>query len=380
MKRILAAFLTIAMVLICIPVFAYEVSPKAIDEPERDPHGIGADLSAVNAPYLLQGGTLSTTDFLTIDDISSHTITVINFWSQSCPYCLPEMPYFQYVHDTYPDVLVVGCGSTLISGSQSGEANYFFGHGYTYMSVFQDTVLRNYHLSNGYLPQTIIVDSNGIVIDLIEGATTQAALEAKVLKWLGYYSDTYYDVSFVCGVTGEVFATQSVHAGYQPTYPSSSEVPQVEGYSFSGWSPSTPPYVIGPTTITANYIPSNFFVKFYDSIDGTLIKTKTVPYGSPVEPPTPPVHPGYVFVGWDHDLSCITENLNVYTIYEGGGAGGDVDGDGEVTAADALIALRASMDMQELTPEQIEQADVDVDGDITAADALLILRMSMGIN
>lgn len=53
---------------------------------------------------------------------------------------------------------------------------------------------------------------------------------------------------------------------------------------------------------------------------------------------------------------------------------------GVVEATDALLALRYSMEMIALTPLQIEIGDMDNDGDISAADALVILRMSMGIN
>lgn len=381
MKRVLALALVALMLAVIVPVYARETEVPAAGETRALP--VGMDISDVNAPYITAGGQASTTDFLTAADFAANTVIVINAWDAMCGPCTSEMPAFQQIHEEYQDrgVLVVGVCTTWIGATYAQDYNYLQSMGYTYINVKLESVFTQAFSYYNFLPQTIIVNSEGIVIDIIAGSTNYNSLKSKVEQWLGYYSDTYYDVDFVCGVTGEVFLTQSVHAGYQPTYPSSSEVPQVEGYSFSGWNPSTPPYISGPTTITANYIPRNFFVKFYDSIDGTLIKTKTVPYGSPVEPPTPPVHPGYVFVGWDHDLSCITENLNVYTIYSAsGGAGGDVDGDGEVTAADALIALRASMDMQELTPEQIEQADVDGDGDITAADALLILRMSMGIN
>ena len=59
---------------------------------------------------------------------------------------------------------------------------------------------------------------------------------------------------------------------------------------------------------------------------------------------------------------------------------GDVDGDGEITANDALLALRASVGVAELTPGQFARADVDADGSITANDALEILRYSVGFN
>ena len=58
---------------------------------------------------------------------------------------------------------------------------------------------------------------------------------------------------------------------------------------------------------------------------------------------------------------------------------GDLDGDGDITANDALMILRASVERETLTPEQTALADVDGDGDITANDALAVLRYSVGM-
>lgn len=59
---------------------------------------------------------------------------------------------------------------------------------------------------------------------------------------------------------------------------------------------------------------------------------------------------------------------------------GDVDDDGNVTANDALMILRASVGMDELPPEKITIADIDGDERITANDALEVLHMSVGAN
>ena len=56
----------------------------------------------------------------------------------------------------------------------------------------------------------------------------------------------------------------------------------------------------------------------------------------------------------------------------------DNDGDGNITANDALMILRASVGMETLTPEQSALADVDGDGSVTANDALAVLRYSIG--
>ncbi|MBR5423308.1 MAG: hypothetical protein IK108_04780 [Clostridia bacterium] len=60
---------------------------------------------------------------------------------------------------------------------------------------------------------------------------------------------------------------------------------------------------------------------------------------------------------------------------------GDVDGDGRVTAADARLALRASVGLEKYTAgsAKFTAADYNSDGRITAEDARAILRISVGL-
>ncbi len=57
---------------------------------------------------------------------------------------------------------------------------------------------------------------------------------------------------------------------------------------------------------------------------------------------------------------------------------GDVNGDGQVNAADALEVLRFAVHKGELSDEAQTAAEVSGDGAINAADALLILRQAVG--
>ena len=59
---------------------------------------------------------------------------------------------------------------------------------------------------------------------------------------------------------------------------------------------------------------------------------------------------------------------------------GDVDGDGDITANDALAILRQSVGLENFDENKLLLADVDGDGDITANDALEVLRYSVGLS
>lgn len=60
---------------------------------------------------------------------------------------------------------------------------------------------------------------------------------------------------------------------------------------------------------------------------------------------------------------------------------GDVSGDGEVTAEDARLALRAAVGLETFAAgsTQFLAADATKDGAITAEDARLILRAAVGL-
>lgn len=59
---------------------------------------------------------------------------------------------------------------------------------------------------------------------------------------------------------------------------------------------------------------------------------------------------------------------------------GDADTDGEITAADARIALRLSVGLEKSNQNFIKICDADRNGRVEAADARLILRASVGLD
>ena len=81
----------------------------------------------------------------------------------------------------------------------------------------------------------------------------------------------------------------------------------------------------------------------------------------------------------DSGTSSDTDNTTTHDTHKPIGALGDVDGDGDITANDALTILRASIGLAKLSPDETKLADADGDGSITANDALAVLRYSVGI-
>lgn len=91
-----------------------------------------------------------------------------------------------------------------------------------------------------------------------------------------------------------------------------------------------------------------------------------------------------VYFAWRHHNCADVWTLRLDTISVSAPGGsvvtpedGDVNGDGVLTSADALLTLRAALGAVELTPEEATIADIDGSGAVTAVDALIILRMSL---
>ena len=73
-------------------------------------------------------------------------------------------------------------------------------------------------------------------------------------------------------------------------------------------------------------------------------------------------------------------HLSTYVLAEVEFSVGDLDGDGEITVSDALVALRVAAKIVEQTDEALTIGDVDGDGSITVSDALAILRVAAKIS
>ena len=168
---------------------------------------------------------------------------------------------------------------------------------------------------------------------------------------------------------GTVLKTQEVQHGGDAEAPAD---PTRVGYTFTGWDKAFT-NVTADLVVTAQYEINTYTVTFKDW-DGTVLKTQEVQYGGDAEAPAEPTRTGYTFTGWDKAFTNIMADLVVTAQYE---MLGDVDGDGNVSMADALTILRMAMDILPVENQQI--ADVDGDGFITSMDALLALRFAMHI-
>ncbi|WP_136607693.1 dockerin type I domain-containing protein [Paenibacillus dokdonensis] len=111
--------------------------------------------------------------------------------------------------------------------------------------------------------------------------------------------------------------------------------------------------------------------------------------GHPAAVPTVTPEAGYHFAGWSSDggitklssqqVSASTVTADVtYTAYYTVVVMGDADGDGKVTAADALLLTKYIKGKITLTPEQLQALDMNGDGQWDDEDVKAILAISVG--
>ena len=87
-------------------------------------------------------------------------------------------------------------------------------------------------------------------------------------------------------------------------------IPELEGYSFDGWSPEPPEYA-GEESVTclAKWKINNYSVTFKANggafSDGSEFIIKTVEYGAPIPFPEDPKREGYIFDGWNTEYTVM---------------------------------------------------------------------------
>ena len=86
-----------------------------------------------------------------------------------------------------------------------------------------------------------------------------------------------------------------------------------------------------------------------------------------------------LYQGYIYDPVMFYFNERIIARFSGGLTPGDIDGNGNVSVADAISTLRLSMGILDGSGMNTDAADMDGNGSITIADAIVILRTAMGL-
>ena len=402
MKKLLSVLLAVMLAVGCFSIVA---DTNRVD-PTKD-CAFGYDISA----FSVVDNYGETWD---ASSLQNAELTLINYWATWCGPCISEMPHFQEAYEHYsanPEEGVQIIAAVCEGGgcTWQGALEFLQQNGYTYPNVRVDSVLDEAFNTCAYIPQTLIVNSDGIILDHIVGSFPSVSYLYDVVDMWKYAIENEGNpatCTYVSGIDGSVIATEDVSlvSVFAPNYP---EAPEAPGYEFKNWTVSGEIYltgndpvmqiVMGDITVTANYDVQKNKVRFYDGVTGLLLKVQMVPYGQSATAPEHPEHEGYTFIGWDVDFSEVYAPIDVHGVCvpEGEeptpvvteeptpepvetpepGVPGDVNGDGVVNAADANLAMRMALNLAEAVPA----ADANGDGNVNAADANLIMRWALNL-
>ena len=191
--------------------------------------------------------------------------------------------------------------------------------------------------------------------------------------------------------------------------------PTLPGHTFAGWQTAAGLYVesvpagtkelllfahFTPRTYKINYVLTTLpGYSFPHVANNRNPQTHTYGEETPIYPVKAPA--GYGFCGWYRTEDFSGEEVTAIGAEETGDvllyarwmteeealeadlrkAGwGDLNNDGDVTAADARIALRAAVGLEDLSPDLIARADFARLGRLTATNARILLRVSVGLD
>lgn len=107
---------------------------------------------------------------------------VLNFWATWCGYCKQEMPYFDEVYKEVKDdvvFLMVDIVDGVRETKEMGE-KYIEENGFTFPVLYDldGEAAANYGLRS--FPTTVIIDKDGTVFGIQEGALPEEALRAAI--------------------------------------------------------------------------------------------------------------------------------------------------------------------------------------------------------
>ncbi len=150
----------------------------AINEPVPDDVPVGSEVGMrgpdFTIPLYEEDGNFHLAD-------TAGQVTVINFWATWCTPCVAELPHFQRLHGTYPDIALVAIHSDLVTDDVE---EYLSGFDYTIPFALDDSGVITAYGGSTMLPQTIVLDQNGVIVYNKVGSVTYELLESLVAPLL----------------------------------------------------------------------------------------------------------------------------------------------------------------------------------------------------
>ncbi len=106
------------------------------------------------------------------------TVTVINFWATWCTPCVAELPHFDQLCRDYGDSIeVIAIHSSLVTDDVDA---YLANYDYTLRFAQDDSDVITSYGGSTMLPQTIVLDKDGVIVYNTVGSVTYELLESLI--------------------------------------------------------------------------------------------------------------------------------------------------------------------------------------------------------
>ncbi len=106
---------------------------------------------------------------------------VVNFWATWCAPCILEMPELQAFHEAHANVHMIGVN---LGESAEHVAQWMQDGGFTYPTVLDPSgAVASLYALRGQ-PTTVILSPSGMILHIVYGAATRAALESVLEPYL----------------------------------------------------------------------------------------------------------------------------------------------------------------------------------------------------
>lgn len=123
----------------------------------------------------------------TINPIETGKLTIINFWGTWCTPCVNELPYFDRIASEYKDsVAVIAIHTNMVSDTAPEYiGNYYPDSDITFA---RDSEGEGYYSAlggRGTYPYTVVLDENGVVVEIFFSSLKYEDLKEVVVEQLG---------------------------------------------------------------------------------------------------------------------------------------------------------------------------------------------------
>lgn len=149
-----------------------------------------SEIKATTKSSNSSNATLKTTDFtVTSASGENHKLSefagkpiVVNFWATWCPPCVRELPSFNKLAEEYDGKVNFLMVNTEGSSENASVKQFVDSYGYTFPLYFDNSDEAYNAYGNGYIPVTVVINSNGEVIYNDAGGLTEDYLRTLIEK------------------------------------------------------------------------------------------------------------------------------------------------------------------------------------------------------